>query len=244
MRLCSRRRIARAPGLAVTESAQLIVRRLGRMDYEVALATMRAFTSARGQDQADELWLVEHPPVFTLGTNSKLEHVLDAGTIPVVQSDRGGQVTYHGPGQIVVYVLVNLKRAGIGIRRLVTLLEESVIELLAGYGVVGAARADAPGVYVNECKIASLGLRVRQGCSYHGVSLNVDMDLTPFVRINPCGYRGLEMVQLRELTEQTTIADCADRLLRILARNLGYNSATVALGLPAVIPPTPTASAS
>jgi lipoyl(octanoyl) transferase len=223
----------------VTEPAGLVVRRLGRIDYERAVAAMRAFTATRGEGQADELWLLEHPAVFTLGISSKPEHLLNPGAIPVVQSDRGGQVTYHGPGQVVVYVLVDLRRAGIGVRALVTLLEEAVIELLAGYGVTGAARADAPGVYVDGRKIASLGLRVRRGCSYHGVSLNVDMDLSPFLGINPCGYPGLEMVQLGQLTEQSTIEESAERLVRILAANLGYNSPGAASGLPAILEPPP-----
>ncbi|MDM4771933.1 lipoyl(octanoyl) transferase LipB [Solimonas sp. SE-A11] len=177
----------------------LIVRHLGRRDYAEVFEEQRAFTDGRGPDTADELWFLEHDPVFTQGQAGKPEHLLMPGDIPVVQSDRGGQVTYHGPGQIVVYLLMDLRRLGYSIRPLVTRIEQSLVDTLAAYGIAANADPQAPGVYVDGAKIASLGLRVRQGCSYHGLSLNVDMDLEPFSRINPCGYQGLRMVQVREL---------------------------------------------
>ena len=184
----------------MNESQSLVqVRQLGRIDYQTAFAAMQAFTEARDAATLDELWLLEHPPVFTLGLNGRPEHLLAPGAIPVIRVDRGGQVTYHGPGQLVVYVLLDLRRAQLGVRQLVTLLEQTVIELLAHYGVTAHARPEAPGVYVGPAKIASLGLRVRRGCSYHGLSLNRDMDLEPFSRINPCGYPGLRVTQLRDL---------------------------------------------
>jgi lipoyl(octanoyl) transferase len=180
-------------------SPSIRVRDLGRRDYAPVYAEMRAFTEARTPDCADELWLVEHPPVFTQGQAGKPEHLLMPGDIPVVATNRGGQVTYHGPGQAVVYVLVDMARRGQGIRALVTRLEQAMIDVLAGYGIAAAARADAPGVYVDGRKIGSLGLRVSRGCSYHGLSLNVAMDLEPFGRINPCGLVGMAMTQLADL---------------------------------------------
>ena len=175
------------------------IRDLGRSDYSATFAAMREFTSHRTADTDDELWWTEHDPVFTQGQAGRAEHLLDAGDIPVVQSDRGGQITYHGPGQLVGYLLIDLKRAGLGPRTLVTLIEQSIVELLAQYGIHGAARADAPGVYVDGAKIAALGLRIRHGRCYHGLSLNVDMDLAPYQRINPCGLAGIEVTQTADL---------------------------------------------
>jgi lipoyl(octanoyl) transferase len=183
-----------APGTA----PGICIKHLGLRDYGEIFAAQRSFTDTRGADTPDELWFLQHPPVFTQGQAGRAEHLLMPGNIPVVQSDRGGQVTYHGPGQLVVYVLLDLPRLGYGIRALVTRIENALIDTLAGYGVAAASRRDAPGVYVGEAKIASLGLRVRRGCSYHGLALNVDMDLEPFRRINPCGYAGLRMTQLTE----------------------------------------------
>lgn len=177
----------------------LQVTRLGRVDYRQAWQDMQAFTDTRGPDTPDQLWLLEHPPVFTLGRNGKREHLIDPGQIPVVQVDRGGQVTYHGPGQLIAYGLIDLRRRRLGVQSLVHMLEQAVIDLLAAHGVTGERRHKAPGVYVDDCKIAALGLRVRRGCSFHGLALNVDMDLTPFTRINPCGYAGLQVTQLRDL---------------------------------------------
>jgi lipoyl(octanoyl) transferase len=195
----------------------------GLSDYETTLAQMRAFTETRGDDTADELWFLQHPPVFTQGQAGRDEHVLMAGDIPVIRSNRGGQVTYHGPGQIVVYVLLNLHRAGYGIRTLVTRIEQALIATLAGYGIDAYADPLAPGVYVDitglRHKIASLGLRVSRGCSYHGLALNTDMDLSPFSRINPCGYQGLQVTQVRDLGGpgiDTVRVDLQRELLRSL----------------------------
>lgn len=175
------------------------VRHLGRAGYESTWEAMRRFTDERGADSGDEIWLVEHPPVFTLGLAGRPEHLLAPGDIPVVQTDRGGQVTYHGPGQVVLYPLLELRRYGLGVRRLVSVLEASVVDLLAGHGIAGAARADAPGVYVDGAKVAALGLRIRHGRSYHGLALNVAMDLEPFSRINPCGHPGMAVTDLHRL---------------------------------------------
>lgn len=177
----------------------MIVRHLGLAPYEPTWQAMREFTDTRSDTTQDELWVCEHPPVYTLGQAGKQEHILNTADIPVVQSDRGGQVTYHGPGQIVVYTLVNLRRAGFGIREMVMRLENSAVELLAGYGIEAYARRDAPGVYVNDAKIAALGLRVRRGCSYHGIALNIEPELSPFLGINPCGYEGLRVTSTRKL---------------------------------------------
>ncbi len=185
---------------------------LGRADYLPVWEAMRAYTDERGPDTPDQLWLVEHPPVFTLGQAGRLTHLRDPGDIPVVHSDRGGQVTYHGPGQLVMYVLLDLRRRRLGVRALVSLLEQTVIDLLAGYGVRGAARPDAPGVYVDGAKVAALGLRVRRGCSYHGLSLNVDLDLAPFRRIDPCGHTGLAVTRLIDLGIAADRQDLAARL--------------------------------
>jgi lipoyl(octanoyl) transferase len=176
-----------------------IVRHLGRKEYQEVWQAMRTFTDERTAQSPDEIWIVEHEPVFTLGLNGKPEHVLSPGEIPVVECDRGGQVTYHGPGQIVVYFLLDLHRRNLGIKHLVHLLEQAVIDLLQQYAIVAKRKDKAPGVYVDGEKIAALGLRVRKGCSYHGLSFNVDMDLEPFNRINPCGYAGLKTTQLKDL---------------------------------------------
>jgi len=194
-----------------------IVRHLGEVDYRDTWQQMQNFTDSRSVGSADELWFLQHHPVYTLGKNGKAEHVLNPADIPVVNSDRGGQVTYHGPGQIVVYTLLDLKRLKIGVRELVTLIELTIIDLLASYDVVSSARRDAPGVYVNDAKIAALGLRVRKGCCFHGLALNVDMDLEPFSRINPCGYEGLEVTQLKDLVNdvqfETVVDDFQQRLV-------------------------------
>jgi len=195
-----------------------IVRRLGRVDYEPTWRAMQSFTAERGPDTPDELWLLEHPPVFTLGQAGKREHILTDLGIPVIAIDRGGQVTYHGPGQVVVYVLLDLRRRGYGVKELVRRLEQAVIDLLAGFGVVAERRAGAPGVYVNEAKIAALGLRIKNGCSYHGLALNVAMDLTPFSAINPCGYEGLAVTQTSDLGIALPSAEMGERLLYCLVK--------------------------
>lgn len=176
-----------------------VIRRLGRVEYEPTWRKMQAITETRGADQPDELWFLEHPPVFTLGLNGRREHLLAPGAIPVVQVDRGGQVTYHGPGQLVVYPLLDLGRCGLGVRELVCTLERAVIRCVAGYGIEAIGSREAPGVYVDGRKLASIGLRIRRNCCYHGLALNVAMDLEPFQRINPCGFRGLEVTQLADL---------------------------------------------
>lgn len=194
--------------------------RLGRRAYEPLWRAMQAFTETRGVDTADEIWLTEHPPVFTLGLNASREHLLDPGDIPVVQIDRGGQVTYHGPGQLMIYPLIDLKRSSLGIRELVTALEQSVVDLLSGHGVCARARPDAPGVYAGGSKVASVGLRVRRGASYHGMALNVDLDLEPFSRINPCGMRGLPVTDLTRLGVDLDLAGASEHVVPHLLRRL------------------------
>ncbi len=190
---------------------------------------MTDFTNQRTTETPDQLWLVEHPPVFTQGQAGKSEHLLFPGDIPVVQTDRGGQVTYHGPGQLVAYPLLDLRRLNIGVRELVTRLEQTVIATLAHYGIESAAKPDAPGVYVKGDKIASLGLRVRRGCSFHGLALNVAMDLSPFQRINPCGYQGLAMTQMQDLLPNPPgLAEVQIQLVAEFARKLGYETCTIA----------------
>ena len=193
---------------------------------------MQTFTAERDANTPDELWRVEHPPVFTQGLNGKPEHILNPGDIPVVPVDRGGQITYHGPGQIVIYCLLDMRRGGWGVRQLVRLLEQSIIDLLSDYRINGYAKPNAPGVYVHGRKIASLGLRIRRGCSYHGISLNAAMDLEPFSRINPCGYPGLEITQLSALGVTDGLDTIAAALLAKLSAHLGYNKTEIVSGLP------------
>ena len=200
----------------------IVVRHLGEVGYHDTWQKMQDFTNSRQSGTPDELWFLQHPPVYTLGKNAKPEHILKAADIPVVDSDRGGQVTYHGPGQVVVYTLLNLSRLKLGVRELVTTLEQAIVELLADYDVLARARREAPGVYVNDAKIAALGLRVRKGCSFHGLALNVDMDLEPFSRINPCGYEGLEVTQLKNLVSDIDIGSITDDLQQRLISKLSY----------------------
>lgn len=201
----------------VVESS-FTVRRLGRAEYEPTWRAMQAFTTRRDADTKDELWLAEHPPVFTQGQGGKPEHLLRETGIAVVKIDRGGQITYHGPGQVVVYLLVDLARRGIKVRELVSRIEQAVIDLLAAHGIRGERLAGAPGVYVDGAKIAALGLRVKGGCCYHGVALNVGMELAPFSAINPCGYPGLKVTQLRDLGVKLDWATAGEELLAHLAR--------------------------
>ena len=201
----------------------LHVRRLGLADYETVWRAMQAFTDQRDETSADELWVVEHPPVFTQGQAGRAEHVLAPGDIPVIQVDRGGQVTYHGPGQIVIYPLIDIKRLGMGVRELVSGIEQVIIDVLHGYGVAAGLIKGAPGVYVDGVKIASLGLRIRKGRSFHGLAFNIDMDLEPFQRINPCGFEGLEVTQLAAFVEMPCKRDVEERLIAGLGRFLGYN---------------------
>ncbi len=198
----------------------IIVRDLGLQPYQPVADRMRAFTDSRDDHTADELWVLQHEPVYTVGQAGDYVHVLDAGEIEVVQSDRGGQVTYHGPGQLVLYTMVNLRRQSLGVRGMVELLENAVIELLASRGVSAANRRDAPGVYVGEQKIAALGLRVRRGCTFHGLALNVSMDLEPFSRINPCGYKGLSVSQVSDWCSNLSIEQAAVELSGLLVDKL------------------------
>lgn len=204
-------------------AADLIVRHLGVVDYLPTLEAMRTLTAERDDATPDEIWLLQHPQVFTQGQAGKPEHLLAPGDIPVIQVERGGQVTYHGPGQLVAYLMLDLRRLDLGVRELVSVMEQTLVDVLASYGVEAAPKADAPGVYVNGDKIASLGLRVRRGCSFHGLALNVDMDMTPFQRINPCGYAGLKMTQLKDLVAMPPAFDeVAGRLEQALRNRLGY----------------------
>jgi lipoyl(octanoyl) transferase len=202
-------------------TAAIEIRTLGNKEYEPLWREMQEFTNSRDNATPDELWFTEHPPVFTLGLNASREHLLAPGDIPVIQIDRGGQVTYHGPGQLMIYPLIDLKRARLGIRDLVTALEQSVVDLAAQYGIEATSRADAPGVYVGGNKIASVGLRIRRWCSYHGMALNVDMDIEPYSRINTCGYADLEVTDLRRLGIERDLSAVARDLLPHLLTHLG-----------------------
>ena len=200
----------------------LVIRELGQQDYMTTWQAMQDFTAGRTASTVDEIWLLEHSPVYTQGHAGKAEHVLNPGDIPVIPVDRGGQVTYHGPGQLVVYMLLNIRRKKFGVRELVARMEESVIELLAQRGIEAYARKDAPGVYVGEAKIAALGLRVRRGCSFHGLAFNIDMDLAPFDRINPCGYAGMAVTSLARLQPVEDPASVHREFLDILLARLDY----------------------
>ncbi|MCL2657189.1 MAG: lipoyl(octanoyl) transferase LipB [Betaproteobacteria bacterium] len=206
-------------------SPALQIKYLGLVDYEPAWEAMRQFSRARDAGTPDELWLLQHPPVYTLGLAGKPEHLLHATNIPLVKIDRGGQITYHGPGQAVIYVLLDLQRRGIKVRELVRLLEQAVLDLLRSYGIAGALRDGAPGVYVREAKIAALGLKIAHGCSYHGLALNVNMDLSPFSAINPCGYAGLATTQLRAFGVTDSVDSVLDKLAAQLARRLAMDYA-------------------
>lgn len=212
---------------------EIVVRELGRQPYEPVWRAMQDFTDARTAETVDELWLVEHDPVFTLGQAGKPEHVLAPGDIPVIHVDRGGQVTYHGPGQIVAYPLIDLRRLRLGIRELVCRIEQAIIDTLANWNVEGVRREGAPGVYVAGAKIAALGLRVRRGCTFHGLAFNVNMDLAPFHRINPCGYQGLAVTQLMDLGGPSSLAEVEAELVTQLARQLDLSpvfAASVTIG--------------
>ena len=204
------------------QAPPLTIRQLGLTEYATSLASMNTFTDVRGPDTGDEFWCVEHPPVYTLGLNADRAHVLAPGPIPVLQVDRGGQVTYHGPGQLVVYTLIDLKRAKLGIRDLVSALENAMIATVADFGVTAINRRDAPGIYVDGAKLGSIGLRVRRGCCYHGLSLNVDMDLAPFQQINTCGFEHLAVTQLRDLAGPLDSDSIAPALTGYIAKLLGF----------------------
>ncbi|MBS0399642.1 MAG: lipoyl(octanoyl) transferase LipB [Proteobacteria bacterium] len=201
-----------------------LLRFRGLLPYEPTWREMQLLTDERGPHTCDEIWFLEHPPVFTLGMNASIEHVLDAGDIPLQRIDRGGQVTYHGPGQLVVYPLLDLKRLGLGVRPLVSALEGAIIDYLAGAGVGAQARREAPGVYVGERKIASVGLRIRRGACYHGLAFNVNNDLSPFGRINVCGHRGLQVTRLADLGVRDDVGEVSRRLAPLLLARLGYSA--------------------
>ncbi len=206
--------------LSDASGKDFIVRHLGLRDYPEVWHDMQRFTDTRTSDTRDEIWLLEHPPVFTLGLNGKPEHILSTGDIPVVKCDRGGQVTYHGPGQLIIYLLLDLRRRDLGVKTLVRKIEQAIIDLLQDNGIHGQRRDGAPGIYVDDAKIAALGLRIRRGCCYHGLSLNVNMDLEPFSRINPCGYAGLKTTRLLDLQPDIDVKHTRDALLQQLARQL------------------------
>jgi lipoyl(octanoyl) transferase len=205
-------------------SSELVIRQLGRQPYQPVWQAMQAFTDKRDDSTIDELWVLEHQPVFTQGQAGKAEHILLPGDIPVVQVDRGGQVTYHGPGQLVIYFLLDIRRRKLGVRHLVTAIEQSIVNSMARYAITAAARPDAPGVYVDGAKLCSLGLRIRKGCSFHGLALNVNMDLSPFSRINPCGYADMKMVQSADLGGPQTVIEAAAVVTELFAQQLGYQA--------------------
>lgn len=202
----------------------LVVKNLGEEPYTETWQAMKKFTDSREAHAPDEIWFVQHPPVFTLGQAGKVEHLLTPGDIPVVHSDRGGQVTYHGPGQLVCYLLIDVRRRKLGVRDLVTAIEQSIVQLIKAYGVVSESKREAPGVYVDGRKLAALGLRIRKGCSYHGLSLNVDMDLKPFSNINPCGFEGLEVIDMKRLGIDRSMTEVMEALTDILIRQIGYDT--------------------
>ncbi len=214
------------------QDSSLHIRHLGKQDYESVWHAMQHYTDNRDGNSPDEIWVVEHAPVFTQGQAGKSEHILNPGDIPVIQVDRGGQVTYHGPGQLVIYPLLDIKRLKVGVRQLVTHIEQSIVSMLKSYQIEAYAKADAPGVYVEERKIASLGLRIRKGCSFHGLALNVDMDMSPFQRINPCGYAGMEMVQCKQLGGPQTVEEAGTQLIKTLSQELGLKKLVHHQGLP------------
>ncbi|EIL89454.1 MULTISPECIES: lipoyl(octanoyl) transferase LipB [Rhodanobacter] len=213
-------------------SLPLKIRRLGRQPYDVTWKAMSAFTDNRSADTADEFWLLEHDPVFTLGQAGKMEHVLAPGDIPVIPVDRGGQVTYHGPGQIVGYPMIDLRRAEVGVREMVNKIEQSLIDTLAHWDIHAERREGAPGVYVGGAKVAALGLRVRRGCSFHGLAFNVNMNMEPFHRINPCGYKGLEVTQVLDLGGPSRLADVEDALVEEFCRQFGFTAEPAAPIIP------------
>ncbi len=205
----------------------IIVRELGQQDYEPIWQKMRQYTDTRDENSPDEIWLLEHLPVFTQGQAGKPEHLLNPGDIPVIQVDRGGQVTYHGPGQLVAYILFDLHRRSIPVRTLVCAIERAIIDTLKDFGVDSQARQDAPGVYVDEQKICSLGLRIRKGRSYHGLAFNIDMDMEPFCRINPCGFSNIKMTQLSALNGPKTLAEVSPILVKYLTKHIDAQSKMV-----------------
>jgi lipoyl(octanoyl) transferase len=210
-----------------TAQSNLIIRDLGFCDYHKTWENMREFTDSRDENTPDEIWLLQHSPVFTQGLAGKAEHILSPHNIPIIQTDRGGQVTYHGPGQLVLYALIDLKRKGMHTRDFVRTLEKCVIDLLAEMNITAQSKCDAPGVYVNDEKICSIGLRVRKNCSYHGIALNVDMDLTPFSYINPCGFENMKMTQIKTLNSSASFDTIKKAIVTTFLKNFGYNLAAI-----------------
>lgn len=213
-------------------SDSIIVRKLGRLNYESTWRAMQTFTSHRQPETPDEIWTLEHFPIYTLGQNSKPEHILNLGNIPVIQTDRGGQITYHGPGQLIIYPLINLNQKKLNVRQIVTLLEQAVIAVLALYHIDAEAKREAPGVYVQGKKIASIGLRIRKGCSYHGVAININMDLSPFLGINPCGFANLPMAQFVDFVPNFTMKSLTAQFVDWIISQLGYTNVSYATSLP------------
>jgi len=205
------------------DSDTLLIKILGLQAYTPVWQAMQHFTEQRTADTPDEIWLLEHEPVFTMGRNAKKEHILDATDIPVINIDRGGQVTYHGPGQLIIYLLIDLKRRNLGVRKLVSLIEQSIINILNDYQLKAYAKKEAPGVYINGAKIAALGLRIKKGCSFHGLSLNISMNLAPFKQINPCGYNNLEVIQLSDYIDNVQLSQVQQKLAAQLAENIAYS---------------------
>ena len=210
------------PAPLLSDTEQLVIRTLGLQPYEPIWQAMLSFTEQRDEQTKDEIWLLEHKPVFTLGRNGKPEHILSRSDIPIVEIDRGGQVTYHGPGQLIAYLLIDIKRRSLGVRKLVSFIEQSIIDTLQEYQLDAYAKKEAPGVYINEAKIAALGLRIKKGCSFHGLSLNLQMDLSPFQQINPCGFQNLEVVQLSDYIEEVKLAQVQQQLAFHLSKHIGY----------------------
>ena len=208
--------------MLTSDSNTLIIKNLGLQSYLPVWQAMQDFSAQRKSDTNDEIWLLEHQPVFTLGKNGKAEHLLERSDIPLINIDRGGQITYHGPGQLIVYLLIDIKRRGLGVRRLVTLIEQSIINTLADYQLNAYAKKEAPGVYIDEAKIAAVGLRIKKGCSFHGLSLNISMDMTPFKTINPCGYKDLQIVQLADFIKDVQLSQVQEKLLSYLVKSMGY----------------------
>ncbi len=206
--------------MGALEQVPLLIKQLGKQDYQYVWQAMQKFTQSRNSQTPDELWVVEHPPVYTLGRNGKEIHILQKSDIPIIKVDRGGQVTYHGPGQLVIYFLLDLHRRKLGIRQLVSLIEDCLVELLAQYKIKAYSDKKAPGVYVNKQKIAALGLRVSKGCTTHGLSLNIDMDLSPFQNINHCGYENLEVTQCKNLGIEDRLPDLAEKLVKLIKISL------------------------
>ncbi len=203
-------------------SDRVLIKYLGLQAYQPIWSAMQDFTIQRNADSYDEIWLLEHPSIFTMGRNAQAEHILETSNIPIINSDRGGQITYHGPGQLVIYLMIDIKRRTLGVRKLITLIEQSIIDTLNDYQLNAYAKKEAPGVYINNAKIAALGLRIKKGCTFHGLSLNIAMDLSPFKQINPCGYKNLPIVQLSDYISDIKMSQVQQKIISYLVKNIGY----------------------